>query len=83
MVQELLEQERTVTVKVVMMGKNVTTVARPEPFILGDLLKEIGVNGQMEVRVNGTAVGRDHRLAPGDMILIVPKIKGGRPASKR
>lgn len=83
MAQGLLEQEKTVAVKVVMMGKNVTTVVRPEPFTLDGLLKEIGVNGQMDVRVNGTAVERNHRLAPGDMVLIVPKIKGGRPSLTR
>lgn len=77
MTTELLAKERTVAVKVVMMGKNVTTYVREEPLHLDDLLKEMGVNGNMEVRVNGTSVEKTHRLATGDMVLIVPKIRGG------
>jgi len=77
MAQELLEKEGTVAVKVVVMGKSVTTFVRPEPLTLDTLLKEIGVNGQMEVRVNGTVVDRGERLATGDMVLVVPRIRGG------
>lgn len=77
MAQELLEKEGTVVVKVVMMGKNVATFVRQEPLTLDSLLKEVGVNGQMEVRVNGAIVDRHHKLATGDMVLIVPKIRGG------
>jgi sulfur carrier protein ThiS len=77
MTTELLERERTVAVKVVMMGKNVTTYVREEPLHLGDLLNEVGVNGNMEVRVNGASVEKTHRLATGDMVMIVPKIRGG------
>ncbi|MFQ5882248.1 MAG: MoaD/ThiS family protein [Candidatus Methylomirabilales bacterium] len=77
MTTELLERERTIAVKVVMMGKNVTTYVGEEPLSLGDLLKEAGVNGNMEVRVNGVSVDKTHPLANGDMVLIVPKIRGG------
>lgn len=77
MTQELLEKEGTVAVKVVIMGKNVTTFIRQEPLTLDSLLKEMGVNGQMEVRVNGAVVDRHNKLATGDMVLIVPKIRGG------
>jgi len=77
MTTELLERERTVAVKVVMMGKNVTTYVREEPLQLGDLLKEMGVNGNVEVRVNGASAEKTHRLATRDMVLIVPKIRGG------
>ena len=74
---DLLERERTVEVKVVMMGKNVTTYVGKEPLSLGELLQEVGTNGNTEVRVNGVAVDKSHRLASGDMVLIVPKIRGG------
>ncbi|MEE8241923.1 MAG: MoaD/ThiS family protein [candidate division NC10 bacterium] len=73
----LLEKEQTVAVKVVMMGKNVTTFVGKSPLSLGELLQEVGTNGNTEVRVNGVAVDKSHRLASGDMVLIVPKIRGG------
>ncbi|MDZ4340390.1 MAG: hypothetical protein U1B94_09275 [candidate division NC10 bacterium] len=77
MATKLLEKERTVAVKVVMMGKTITTYFGKDPLSLGDLLAEIGTNGNTEVRVNGLTVEKTHRLAPGDMVLIVPKIRGG------
>lgn len=77
MTTDLLEKEQTVAVKVVMMGKNVSTFVGKDPFSLGELLQEVGTNGNTEVRVNGVAVDKSHRLASGDMVLIVPKIRGG------
>jgi len=74
----MLERKNAVTVKVVTMGKGVTNFVREEPLTLGTLLHEIGVNGQMDVRVNGAAVEKSYHLATGDQVLIVPKIRGGR-----
>jgi sulfur carrier protein ThiS len=74
----MLERKNAVTVKVVTMGKGVTNFVREEPLTLGTLLHEIGVNGQMDVRVNGATVEKSHLLANGDQVLIVPKIRGGR-----
>ena len=72
-----LDKKSAITVKVVTMGKGVTNFMREEPLSLGTLLHELGVNGQMDVRVNGATVEKTHRLAEGDQILIVPKIRGG------
>lgn len=77
MTTELLEKDQTVAVKVVMMGKNVTTYHGKDPLSLGDLLIEMGTNGNTEVRVNGATVDKSHRLRSGDMVLVVPKIRGG------
>lgn len=77
MTTNLVEKELTVAVKVVMMGKNVSTFVGKDPLSLGELLQEVGTNGNTEVRVNGVAVDKGHRLASGDMVLIVPKIRGG------
>jgi sulfur carrier protein ThiS len=73
-----LEKKGAITVKVVTMGKGVTNFMREEPLTLGTLLHELGVNGTMDVRVNGATLEKDHRLADGDQVLIVPKIRGGR-----
>lgn len=72
-----LDKKTMVTVKVVTMGKGVTNFMREEPLSLDLLLHELGVNGQMDVRVNGATVEKTHRLADGDQVLIVPRIRGG------
>ena len=72
-----LDRKSAITVKVVTMGKGVTNFVREEPLSLASLLQELGVNGQMDVRVNGATVEKTHRLADGDQVLIVPKIRGG------
>jgi sulfur carrier protein ThiS len=72
------ERKTAITVKVVTMGKGVTNFMREEPLTLGTLLHELGVNGQMDVRVNGATMEKDHRLADGDQVLVVPRIRGGR-----
>ena len=77
MTRELLERERTVEVKIIVMGRRSTYYTAPAPLALGAVLDAVGVAPQMEVRVNGLAVPRDHQLAPGDQIVAVPKIRGG------
>jgi sulfur carrier protein ThiS len=74
-----LDKKSAVTVKVVTMGQGVTNFMREEPLSLDTLLRELGVNGQMDVRVNGATVDSTRRLADGDQVLIVPRIRGGRP----
>ena len=73
-----MDKKSAITVKVVTMGKGVTNFMREEPLPLGTLLNEVGVSEQMDVRVNGATVEKHHRLADGDQVLIVPKIRGGR-----
>ena len=72
-----LDKKSAITVKVVTMGKGVTNFVWEEPLSLGSLLQELGVNGKMDVRLNGATVEKTHRLADGDQVLIVPKIRGG------
>jgi sulfur carrier protein ThiS len=72
-----VDKKSAVTVKVVTMGKGVANFVREESLSLDSLLQELGVNGQMDVRVNGATVDRSHRLADGDQVLIVPRIRGG------
>jgi sulfur carrier protein ThiS len=73
-----LDKKSAITVKVVTMGKGVTNFMREEPLSLSTLLNEVGVSEQMDVRVNGATVEKHHRLADGDQVLIVPRIRGGR-----
>ncbi len=71
------EKQKGITVKVVAMGKGVANVVLEEPRSLQSLLQEVGVNGQMDARVNGAIVERGYQLADGDEVLVVPKIRGG------
>ncbi len=75
----MLERERksSITVKIVTMGKGITNYVGDDSLTLGKLLEELGVNGQMDVRVNGATVEKTYRLADADQVLIVPKIRGG------
>jgi hypothetical protein len=66
-----------VTVKVVTMGTGVTHYVGDESLTLGQLLDEMGIGAQMDVRVNGTAVEKSYRLGDADQVLVVPKIRGG------
>ncbi len=66
-----------IVVKLVMLGKSTQELVRDPGTTLGDILAEQGVNGQVEVRVNGESVNASRRLADRDVILLVPKIRGG------
>ena len=73
-----IQEQETIVVKVITLGKSTQEVRRDSPFTLESVLKEIGVNGGLEARVNGHTVERTRQLAHGDTVLLVPKIKGGR-----
>jgi sulfur carrier protein ThiS len=66
-----------IVVKLVMLGKSTQELVRERGMTLAGLLAEQGVNGQMEARVNGEVVAHSRRLADRDVILLVPKIRGG------
>ena len=66
-----------IVVKLVMLGKSTQELVRERGITLANLLAEQGVNGQMEARVNGEIVTHSRRLADRDVILLVPKIRGG------
>ncbi|MGH7410581.1 MAG: hypothetical protein ACREJ6_05910 [Candidatus Methylomirabilis sp.] len=72
------QERETIVVKIVTLGKSTQEVRRDTPFTLESLLTEVGVNGGLEVRVNGQAVERTRQLMHGDTVFLVPKIKGGR-----
>ena len=72
------QERETIVVKVVTLGRSTQEIRRDTPFTLESLLTEVGVNGGLEVRVNGQAVERTKQLAHGDTVLLVPKTKGGR-----
>ncbi len=66
-----------IAVKVVMLGKSTQELVRDPGTTLADILAEQGVAGQMEARVNGETANPSRRLADRDVVLLVPKIRGG------
>ena len=66
-----------IVVKVVMLGKSTQELVRERGVTLADVLAEQGVNGYMEAWVNGEIATHSRRLADRDVILLVPKIRGG------
>lgn len=69
---------RGITVKIVAMGKGVTNYVAADPVALGKVLEELNIGSEVDVRVNGHTVERTYRLADGDQVLVVPRIRGGR-----
>ncbi len=67
-----------IAVKVVMLGKSTQELVRDPGTTLADILAEQGVAGQMEARVNGETANPSRRLADRDVVLLVPRIRGGR-----
>jgi len=66
-----------IAVKVVMLGRSIQELVRDPGITLGDILAEQGVTGLVEARVNGDTANPSRRLADRDVILLVPKIRGG------
>ena len=66
-----------IAVKLVMLGKSTQVLVRDPGTTLGDILTEHGVADRMEARVNGEPANPARRLADRDVVLLIPKIRGG------
>jgi sulfur carrier protein ThiS len=67
-----------IRVRIVQLGKGVFSYDAPPGATLADGLAAAGVNAEhRDVRVNGHASAPDQALAEGDLVTIVPMIKGG------
>jgi molybdopterin converting factor small subunit len=66
-----------IAVKLVILGKSTQELVRDPGTTLGDILAEQGVANQVEVRVNGETAKSTRLLADRDVVLLVPKIRGG------
>jgi sulfur carrier protein ThiS len=69
----------SVKVRVVQLGRGVIDCEVEAGTTVAGVLSSNGVPlDGMEVRVNGGAAELDHGLGDGDLITVVPLIKGGR-----
>jgi sulfur carrier protein ThiS len=68
-----------ISVQVASVGGSSRSLHARGGITLGDLLKQAGINPTgHDIRVNGPAASLDHVLEDGDVVTIIPKIRGGR-----
>jgi sulfur carrier protein ThiS len=68
----------TISVRVVQLGRGVVQYSGDDGVDVEATLTEVGLSVQgMEVRVNGTPAALDHLLRDGDLVTVIPMIKGG------
>jgi sulfur carrier protein ThiS len=65
-------------VKVAKLGSRVNEVALDDNATINDALRASGTEaGGFELRLNGTPVDGTSRVHSGDIVTLVPQIKGG------
>ena len=68
----------TITVRIVQLGKGVFVYAAEEGSTVATGLAAAGIEaGHMEVRANGRTAVLDDPLRDGDLVTVIPLIKGG------
>lgn len=69
----------SVRVRIIQLGKSVQAGEWDAPPTLAAALAEHGMPTEgLDVRINGRPASPTHVLADGDMVTIVPRIKGGQ-----
>ena len=67
-------------VRILQLGQRVISHATLDGATLGRVLAEVGLSPPprgVDIRVNGRAAGDDNTLADGDVVTLIPRIKGG------
>jgi hypothetical protein len=68
----------TIKVKIVQLGKGVLHWDLEDPTPVKDSLVKLGITGVgMDLHVNGRPPQTGQKLQDGDLITIIPRIKGG------
>jgi hypothetical protein len=68
-----------VRVRIVQLGKGVFTYEASPGATLAEGLAAAGIAAEhRDVRINGRSSSPDNPLADGDLVTVVPMIKGGR-----
>ena len=68
-------------VRVLQLGRRVVQYSGPAGVTLDVVLESVGMAGLqgMDLRVNGSAGGGDQVVKDGDVVTLIPRIKGGAP----
>lgn len=73
-------EESQLNIKIVQLGKQVHHYAGPFPCTVGEALREAQVSIDQlrtDIRLNGETASLDSSLKNGDIITVLPPIKGG------
>jgi sulfur carrier protein ThiS len=69
-----------IKVKIVQLGKGVFQYDLEETTSVEACLNAVGITGSgMDLHVNGRSIEPGQKLQNGDLVTIIPRIKGGRP----
>jgi hypothetical protein len=64
--------------RVVVLGRSVRRVAFQPGATLGQVLAEAGIDtAGRDLHVNGRPAGTDTTLADGDLVTVIPRVRGG------
>ena len=74
-----MSAEQRVRVRILQLGRGVREHAGPPGLTLGAALGAVGLAGAtgLDVRVNGAPAEGDTVLRDGDVVTLIPRIKGG------
>ncbi len=78
-----MAEEEQVRVKIVQLGKQVFNYAGPAGCTVGEVLKATRVSIdhlRTDIRLNGESAGEGALLRDGDILTVLPPIKGGGTA---
>ena len=65
-------------IRVVQLGRGLQKHAAAPDATVGDVLEAVGISSKgMEIRVGGRRATQADHLKDGDLITVIPKIKGG------
>ena len=73
-------EETQIRIKIIQLGKQVHHYAGPSPCTVGEALKaaQVGIDQlRTDIRLNGEAAAVDSPLKDGDIITVLPPVKGG------
>ena len=69
---------REIEIRVVVLGRAVMRVPCPEGTPLAALIEAAGIEvGGRDVHVNGRARSLDQPLEDGDLVTVIPRVRGG------
>ncbi len=74
-----MSAEHPVRVRILQLGRRVLEHAGPPGLTLAAALQEVGLAAAegLDVRVNGTPAEGSRVLQDGDVVTLIPRIKGG------
>lgn len=72
------QPKQEIKVRVAQLGKGIFNLNAPSSVPVRYALQQAGINAEsMDIRINGKPVTMETMLVNGDLLTVVPQIKGG------